>query len=319
MKISLAPYLTLIEARGLPAAAIHFLATHRTAPELADAFATPAGRRALERDLRATGFLRPARPRVAWPDDAAIQHLADRLAPLQPRLLWRGRPGYPPLLESSLGHQAPEWLWLIGPEGRLARPAVAIVGSRETPPRWLTVASRLAATLAAAGICVVSGMAPGADSAAHAGVLRGPDPCQVGGTLAIPARGLLHGDWTPCLLPPRRMTALTLDRPAAPFQASLAIRRNHVIAALGWALVLVASDLRGGSAYAVQWALHHGRPLFCFAAPRAMPPANRQLIRSGAAQPLNLADPPQSWLAAIQHALTPPPSSPSTQQPTLPL
>ena len=53
----------------------------------------------------------------------------------------------------------------------LARPAVAIVGSRAASPYALAVAERLAADLAARGVVVVSGLARGVDSAAHRGAL----------------------------------------------------------------------------------------------------------------------------------------------------
>jgi NAD(P)-dependent dehydrogenase (short-subunit alcohol dehydrogenase family) len=54
---------------------------------------------------------------------------------------------------------------------------------------------------------------------------------------------------------PGRLTCLGLDRPEVPFSAGLAIRRNDVIAALGDGLILIASGLKGGSAYSVRWAL----------------------------------------------------------------
>ena len=50
---------------------------------------------------------------------------------------------------------------------------VAIVGARKASPYGIEVARSLARELAVAGLAVVSGMAHGIDSAAHAGALAG--------------------------------------------------------------------------------------------------------------------------------------------------
>jgi DNA processing protein len=156
----------------------------------------------------------------------------------------------------------------------------------------------LARALAGAGVCVVSGLAAGADRAAHEGAMEATV-----GTLAVPARGLLELDLSPCLGEEAPMTCLGLDRPDAPFTAGLAIRRNDVIAALGDGLVLVASDLKGGSAYAVRWAIAQGAPLWCLTKGHATPPGNLHLTRHGLARPLDAAAPPEDWLAEILPAL----------------
>src|SRR5258706_394091 len=79
----------------------------------------------------------------------------------------RGEPGYPtglaaladaPARVHVWGGALPEW-WT----------AVAIVGSRAATQYGLAIADRLARDLAAHGVAVVSGLARGIDSAAHAG------------------------------------------------------------------------------------------------------------------------------------------------------
>jgi hypothetical protein len=121
--------------------------------------------------------------------------------------------------------------------------------------------------------------------------------------LAIPARGLLWHDLARSRGPRAAWTFLALDRPWAPFSAGLAIRRNALIAAMGEGLVLVASDLVGGSCHAVRWALARRRPLWCLEDGRRTPPANRHLLRAGLARPLSLAEGPEAWVAAIAPAL----------------
>jgi DNA processing protein len=75
------------------------------------------------------------------------------------------------------GDDAPAALWGRGPLESLERlskcDAVAIVGSRRASPYGIEVAFGLARELALAGVPVVSGMARGADSAAHEGALAG--------------------------------------------------------------------------------------------------------------------------------------------------
>jgi DNA processing protein len=95
---------------------------------------------------------------------------------------------YPPRLEQAA--DAPAVLHVAGDRARLAAlagegaPAVAIVGARRAGHDALEVARGLGRGLAAAGVTVVSGMALGVDSAAHAGAL------EVGGpTLTVLASG----------------------------------------------------------------------------------------------------------------------------------
>jgi len=100
----------------------------------------------------------------------------------------RHDPGYPRRLAHT--SDAPAVLHVAGDAGLLAAldcddaPAVAVVGARRASQEGLDVARALGRGLAAAGVTVVSGMALGIDSAAHAGAL------DVGGpTLAVLASG----------------------------------------------------------------------------------------------------------------------------------
>ena len=66
----------------------------------------------------------------------------------------------------------PDPLWIDGDLGALGGRAVSIVGTRRMTPYGARVARELAAACAGAGIVVVSGLAQGVDSAAHAGALE---------------------------------------------------------------------------------------------------------------------------------------------------
>ncbi|MGA8033030.1 MAG: DNA-processing protein DprA, partial [Casimicrobiaceae bacterium] len=65
----------------------------------------------------------------------------------------------------------PPVLFHIGRRDLLNRPAIAIVGSRNATPQGIATAREFAAALSAAGLTIVSGLAEGIDSAAHAGAL----------------------------------------------------------------------------------------------------------------------------------------------------
>ena len=348
--------LFLIQTHGLPADAIHYLASEEAAWERGTpgVLETAAGRRSLEQRLLETGRWRGGA--IAWPSLPQTRRLAAALERAGVRLAWRGGADYPEKLTRRLGGEAPHWVWLAGAAGRLAAPACAMIGSRQSAPPFLAAARRLGRALADAEVVVASGMAAGADTAAHEGARAGR-----AGTLAIPAQGLLTAGLpldnpgarasspAPPSTPPQpaapstntpqsptphsalriphssnpqsaipnpqfpppaqaaggfhNQTWLALDRPEAPFSAGLAIRRNDVIAAMGDAMVLVASGLKGGSSYAVRWALRHGAPLFCFEAGAATPAANRALIRAGQAQALALAEAPEAWVARILPAI----------------
>jgi predicted Rossmann fold nucleotide-binding protein DprA/Smf involved in DNA uptake len=206
-----------------------------------------------------------------------------------------GCAGYPARLAERLA-PPPGLVWLAGARGPLSHPACAVVGTRRTSARLLRAAWELGRALSLEGVAVVSGLARGADALAHAGALQG-----WAGTVCVPACGLnrVHAPYADH----PRAALVGLAPPTAPFSAGLAVRRNALIAALGDGLVLVASDLRGGSAYAVRWALNRGAPVWCFEDGPATPPANRLLLARGVARPLSLDAPAASWAAAVAPAL----------------
>jgi DNA processing protein len=85
-----------------------------------------------------------------------------------------GRPGYPTALAAD--HEAPAVLFTLGDPSVLdTRPRVVIVGTRSATPYGLGVAAELGRGLAEGGVVVVSGLARGIHSAAHAGALATDD------------------------------------------------------------------------------------------------------------------------------------------------
>lgn len=226
-------------------------------------------------------------PRVEIPARPKVDQVAATLQRLGISLHLRGEASYPGRLLRNLGQQAPWWIWRAGPPHRLDALACAFVGSRQSPARFLAATRKLATALADRELVIVSGLAPGADQAAHEGAIQGK-----AGTLALPARGLLNLDLSPTQGPQAPMTCLGLDRPYTRFSPGLAIRRNTLIAAMSHGLVLVATGLKGGSWHAVRWAMARGWPLWCLEDGKSTPAGNAALLRQNLARPLPVrADP----------------------------
>ncbi|MGA8729086.1 MAG: DNA-processing protein DprA, partial [Terracidiphilus sp.] len=85
-----------------------------------------------------------------------------------------GCPEYPERLKEI--YDPPPVLWLRGAAELLARPSIAIVGTRHPSPYGSGVAEMLARDLAVRRLLIVSGMARGIDTCAHKGALSARMP-----------------------------------------------------------------------------------------------------------------------------------------------
>jgi DNA processing protein len=164
-------------------------------------------------------------------------------------------PAYPIMLAAIA--DPPPVLWVRGSPEVLARPAVAIVGSRAGSPYALAVAERLAADLAGRGLVVVSGLARGVDSAAHRGAVS------TGSTVAVLGSGV------DVVYPHEHMSlagqiaqkgALVSElcpgtAPRKPFFPL----RNRIISGLSRAVVIVEAGEKSGSLITARTALDQGR------------------------------------------------------------
>jgi len=160
----------------------------------------------------------------------------------------------------ALRHVAepPALLFCKGDVTRLGAPAVAVVGTRKPSPAGMAFARRLARDLSAVGVTVVSGLARGIDTAAHAGALGLP-----GTTVAVIGTGL-------DVPYPAENAALMVEIAAEGCVASEQLmgmhaaahvfpRRNRLISALAHAVVVVEGGLRSGALITARWALEQGR------------------------------------------------------------
>jgi DNA processing protein len=184
----------------------------------------------------------------------------------------------------------PPVLWTRGVAEVLARPAVAIVGSRAGSPYALAVAERLASDLAVRGVIVVSGLARGVDSAAHRGALRGG-----GQTVAV------LGSGADVIYPPehRRLASEVQESgavvselvPGTPPRRLFFPLRNRIISGLSRAVVVVEAGARSGSLITARLALDQGREVMAVPG-NVLTGRNRgahALLRDGA-KPVETAD-----------------------------
>lgn len=163
---------------------------------------------------------------------------------------------YPDLLKTI--PDPPVILWTQGDQSLLVEPAVAVVGSRDALPVSITIARTLARDLANAGLTVVSGMARGVDSAAHAGALDAG-----GRTIAVVGSGLtrVYPSRNEKLAASIRSTgAIVSELPpdALPLAAHFPLR-NRIISGLSLATVIVEAGQKSGSLITAGQALEQGR------------------------------------------------------------
>ncbi len=163
---------------------------------------------------------------------------------------------YPSLLAAI--PDPPVMLWVRGDASCLARPAVAIVGSRAASEYGLEAASRLAGELSAAGMLIVSGLARGVDSAAHRGAL-GAD----GVTVAVLGSGV------DVIYPAEHAGLATAIAgcgavvseypPGTPPLKQYFPSRNRIISGLCLGVVVIEAAERSGSLITADCALQQGR------------------------------------------------------------
>nr|WP_220789711.1 DNA-processing protein DprA [Gluconacetobacter johannae] len=214
---------------------------------------------ALPARARAAG--RAARLRIPPPDE--IEREIAGTAAIGGRILVLGDPDYPALLADL--HDAPPILSVLGDAARLGGRAVAIVGARNASSGGARMAESLAATLAAQGVAIVSGLARGIDAAAHRGALHG-GISGAGVTIAAIAGGLdrpyppEHAELQNAIA---RHGVVVTETPLgiAPQQGHFP-RRNRLIAGLSLGCVVIEAALRSGSLITADMAVNYGRTLF---------------------------------------------------------
>lgn len=207
--------------------------------------------------------------------------IAAWLASSGAHLIRRGDASYPPQLAALRG--APAELFVLGDPAHLARPQLAIVGSRAPTAAGRRIAGQLAHELAVAGFAITSGLARGIDAAAHEAALAAG-----GVTLAVCGTGL-------DICYPRQHLAL-FERiarqgavvsefpPGTGPRTHHFPRRNRIISGLSRGVVVIEAAAGSGSLITASHAAEQGREVFAVPGSPLNPLAAgcNALIRSGA-------------------------------------
>ncbi|OFW37481.1 MAG: DNA protecting protein DprA [Acidobacteria bacterium RIFCSPLOWO2_12_FULL_67_14b] len=192
-----------------------------------------------------------------------------------------GSPSFPPLLAQI--PDPPDELWVRGDLSICLKPAIAVVGARAASRNGLAMAAAIAGDLARAGVVVVSGLARGIDSAAHAGALA------AGGlTVAVLGTGIdvvypaEHRELSERIA----LSGLLVTEfsPGAPPEVFHFPRRNRIISGLSRAVVVIEAAERSGSLITARLAADQGRDVMVVPGP-VLGGRNRgahALIRDGA-------------------------------------
>ncbi len=170
-------------------------------------------------------------------------------------------------------------------------PFIAIVGTRNPTMYGQKQAREMAAQLTSAGFCIVSGMARGIDSAAHAGALEAGGP-----TVAFLGSGL------DIVYPPENINLYQriIKNGAVvsefPFGRKADRRtfpmRNRLVSGVSQAVLVVESASSGGSLITAQFAADQGRTVFAVPGRIDQPSSAgcHKIIREGATLVRSSAD-----------------------------
>lgn len=217
----------------------------------------------------------------------------DRLVRLREKqigLLYEGNEHYPEVYRHLT--QPPWMLYYRGDLHCLLGRHLAIVGTRKSSAYGLINARSIAEELSRNGVSIVSGMAPGIDTAAHDGCMAGKSP-----TIGLSGSGLER---------PRPLGREGLDdeilaagglllseyppgSDAVPYHFPM---RNRLISALGDGLLFMEGAIRSGGMLSVSAALDQGKDVFAFPGPVGQEGTEGplQLLREGAILARDAAD-----------------------------
>ncbi len=191
---------------------------------------------------------------------------------------------------SELPHP-PRSISMIGDMNLLTMPMVAIVGTRTPTQYGIRIARALATHLADAGICVVSGMARGIDSAAHWGAVEagGKTIGVLGTSVDVPYPATNKPLYSRLATDGLLMSEFADGRPA--FKGCFP-RRNRIIAGLSKVTIVVEAGRKSGALNTANHALELGRTVAAVPGNIDCPQAagTNQLLRDGAHLITSIAD-----------------------------
>jgi len=249
---------------------------------LLDQCSTPAAAMAAgAHQWRACGLSDAQIAALQSPDVAVLERAKSWLAQPNHHLLGWHDPDYPPQLRRS--PHPPLALFVAGDPALLWHPAVAVVGSRSPTPGGRDNAADFARALAASGLCVLSGMAAGVDTAAHEATLAGggltvavlgtgPDVAYPRSNAKLHARIAEHG------------AVVSEHLPGTGARPEHFPSRNRILAGLALGTLVIEAAERSGALITARLATEAGRDVFAVPGSIHNPLARgcHRLIRDGA-------------------------------------
>jgi len=226
---------------------------------------------------------------------------------------WRkGSDAYPiELLDLS---HPPRELFVLGRASALAKPRVAIVGTRNSTSYGERITRNLTRALVRSGVSIVSGMARGIDAAAHRTALE-----ESGNTVAVLGTGVD----VPYPVGHRVLHQTIADQglviaenpPGAKAQKGSFPKRNRIIAALAPVTIVVEAGFRSGALNTAGQALELGRIVAAVPGPidSDQSRGSNQLLRDGA-QLISAPEDALSLLGIATPRAAPPPLLPESEQ-----
>ena len=190
----------------------------------------------------------------------AAEQECSQLAGLGASIVTYSCPAYPERLREI--YDPPPVLWVRGETKLLARPAVAVVGTRHPSPYGTGIAEMLARDLSARRLLVVSGMARGIDTSAHKGALAARMP-----TVAVWGTGLdvVYPKENRKLADEILSTggAIVSEVPSGTFPAPQNFpRRNRIISGLSIGVLVVEASENSGTRVTARCAAEQNRDLY---------------------------------------------------------
>lgn len=168
---------------------------------------------------------------------------------------------YPELLRNI--PKLPKQLYVLGDEKILNEKGIAIIGSRVCTAEGEKIAEEFAKKLAEHGLCIISGMAKGIDTAAHVGALKAG-----GKTIAVLGGGFNH------IFPKEneKLFNSIIENNGAVVSEYMEntkpcsngfIQRNRIVSGLSMGVLIIEAKHRSGTAITANFARVQGRKLFC--------------------------------------------------------
>ena len=275
-----------------------------------------SGQPALRATLNVLGFPAEAHQEILDLALSGAEHALQRATVLGLTACAPGDPEYPPLLACI--PDPPPVLWMRGDAAVLARPTVAVIGSRAASQYALAVGARLGRELSERGVTVASGLARGVDSAAHRESLAAG-----GFTAAVLGSGLdriypyEHRELAGSIS--KQGVLVSELGPGAPPLAEHFPLRNRIISGISLAVVVVEASEKSGSLITARCGLEQGRDVM--AVPGSVLTGRNRgshaLLKDGA----KVVESADDILEGLGWAETPPgkvtPSKPLSQDPLL--